>query len=156
MRDTFTDLKDLSAKVLASLSRYEKRKTVLQAPVDSLRIQLGEGRVALFHNDRPIGTSFTALDSSFRHAVEEYHRGKSPSAFLTTKDGAGGAVGAVEILADRMGRRLGELLIAGGAVKNVGELISEWQASGTKAQVALREDDAPWAKLWILWSACPT
>jgi hypothetical protein len=51
------------------------------------------------------------------------------------------------MMAGRIGRRLGELLITFSAAKMANELTSEWQSAGTKAQVALQAAVAPWKQL---------
>ena len=147
VRETFSGRQDLPAKVLASLSRYEKRKTVLQKPAQTLRMHFGENCCELFHNDQPIGKSQTTFDSSFRHALETYQHAKSTTPSSPAKASLAQGSGSFEILADQMGKRLGEIVFSGDAAQSARGLISQWRTSGAKAQLALNVTAAPWTHL---------
>lgn len=53
----------------------------------------------------------------------------------------------MEILADRMGRRLGEAVFCGDAAQSAGALMAQWRTTGARAQLALQAIDTSWARL---------
>lgn len=149
VRETFRNQEDLTTKVLASLSRYEKRKTVLQPPSNTLRIELGENQCQLFHNDALIGTSPAAFDAAWRHGLDQYHRAKTSTPTWVTKAGLQPAGGAAELATDHMGQQLGGIIFPDGKAQTIKTLISPWQHSDPqgKPQVALKVLTEPWPRL---------
>jgi hypothetical protein len=127
VRATFTGKDDLATKVLASLRRYETRKTVLQPPTNTLRIHLQKDSCELLHNDKPLDTATPAFDASFRQTIESYARAKRYPSSVITRDIDHHALGSAEIMADRMGKRLGELIFTHDSAAFARELISTWQ-----------------------------
>jgi tetratricopeptide (TPR) repeat protein len=147
VRETFAGIEDLKTKVLASLSRYEKRKTILHLPVNTLRIRFSQKQIELFHNDQPIGSSKAEFDAFWRHALEDYKRAKSSCPSILSKNRSGQPAGAVQIMTERIGKRLGDMVFASSTGQATDNLIKDWQTLGEKSQIALQTAAIPWSQL---------
>ncbi len=144
VRETLTDAADLRSKVLASLSRYEKRQTIQEPPVNTLRIRLEENRVRLFHNDLPLATSASVWDVACQHLLEDCQKATRPAE--GAKNARAQRAGVAEAAAAGMGALISGVLFEGDAAKSAEELLSAWRKKGERGQVALEIVGGEWER----------
>lgn len=144
VRDSFTTADDLQAKVLSSLSRYEKRPKELQPQTNNLRLILTqtEGKppiVKLSHNDREIGSDEIRFDPSFRHLLFDYNRRQSHQNRVDICKANCKAGVSKEFAAKKVGQALCSALLSGSNISEfICNQIDATSTRGVRLQVALQ------------------